>query len=344
MEVKYLNMTQNKKNSLVVGIIVTYGDRYKFIREVVHSLITQSIGLIVIVDNNSTIESKSAIEQLQHRYPDVIEVIWNPENLGSSGGIKIGLEHVALLDGFVYIWLLDDDNVPRFHALEALLACVSPEDEGVVLHSVRGGLSDAGLRYWIKRFPPQSSFYEFDLLTYLGKLLDLLLIHVHPDPKSLNAIDYSVPYAPYGGLFFHRSWLKRVGLPNEQFFVYCDDTEYTYRMTCAGAKILYVQESLIDDIDAYWGRDIAYFSKFTHVINSKSWFRIYYTLRNHSYFDTYFWQGNSIRYKVNKTVYLTIVWLYATLTRRIARFMKILNAVREGEQKRLGKRNEVTGL
>ena len=59
-------------------------------------------------------------------------------------------------------------------------------------------------------------------------------------------------FAPYGGLLFHKSWVDKIGLPNEALFTYGDDHEYTSRIIKKGGRILLCAPSKILDLDVSW--------------------------------------------------------------------------------------------
>jgi rhamnosyltransferase len=76
---------------------------------------TRPLDAILIVDNASTDRS------FDRTFPETVTIIRNPENLGTSGTVRIGLAH-GLEHGFDWVWLFDADSVPEPDALENLLA------------------------------------------------------------------------------------------------------------------------------------------------------------------------------------------------------------------------------
>src|ERR1700731_4469141 len=69
---------------------------------------------ILVVDNASTDGT------LNRTFPENVRIIRNPENLGTSGTVRIGLAH-GLEHGFHWVWLFDADSVPEPDVLEKLL-------------------------------------------------------------------------------------------------------------------------------------------------------------------------------------------------------------------------------
>src|SRR5271166_5416389 len=70
---------------------------------------------ILIVDNASTDGT------LDRTFSESVTIIRNPENLGTSGTVRIGFAH-ALEHGFDWIWVFDADSVPAPNVLENLVA------------------------------------------------------------------------------------------------------------------------------------------------------------------------------------------------------------------------------
>src|SRR5574337_1711230 len=69
---------------------------------------------ILIVDNASTDGT------LDRAFAENVAIVRNPENLGTSGAVRIGFAY-ALSHGFDWIWVFDADTVPEPQALEKLI-------------------------------------------------------------------------------------------------------------------------------------------------------------------------------------------------------------------------------
>src|SRR5437870_11256783 len=72
---------------------------------------TRPADAILIVDNASTDAT------LDRPFPENATIIRNPENLGTSGAIRIGFAY-AVDRGFDWTWVFDADSVPEPDALE----------------------------------------------------------------------------------------------------------------------------------------------------------------------------------------------------------------------------------
>ena len=101
------------------AVTVTYGDRAKYLTQVIASLIDQGVDTIVIVSNGSESNSLAQIRELTHIH-SCIALLDLGENTGSANGFSKGIAY-AYDHGADFIWLLDDDNKPEKGALDVLV-------------------------------------------------------------------------------------------------------------------------------------------------------------------------------------------------------------------------------
>ena len=104
----------------VFCVIVTYSDRFHLLQQVIRSCINEGVDKIIVVDNNSEINSKKKLKQLELELGGYLRVLYLNKNLGSAGGYKRGLEEAYQDCDCEYIWLLDDDNKPDAGSLNVL--------------------------------------------------------------------------------------------------------------------------------------------------------------------------------------------------------------------------------
>ena len=319
-------------------LIVTYGNRWQFLEQVLKRVVTlENVTDIVVIDNASVY---SVAENCNNLQDPRIKVITNAENLGSAGGYKAGLKYFHSQTQAGFVWLLDDDNQPATDALQKLTEIwpsTTGDDDQKALFSLR---PDRKQHLMIARgananrfFAAENSFMGFNLLripvNQFGKLRDRLV-----KPKGFNN-KALMPYAPYGGMFFHRKLIDLIGYPEEKFFVYADDSEYTYRITENGGRIWLVPASQIKDVDTSYG--IAYARHFWRSVYLDLWsFRTYYQVRNSVYFYDRVNVSNRMVYCLNKWLFLSGQWLISKLTNRQENYKRLLMAVEDGLSGRLG--------
>jgi rhamnopyranosyl-N-acetylglucosaminyl-diphospho-decaprenol beta-1,3/1,4-galactofuranosyltransferase len=205
-----------------IGAVVVTRDRPMELRKATEALLAQTTPLngIIVVDNAGNIPASITLADLP------AEIIRFPANIGGAGGFRAGMER-ALACGADWVWLMDDDAIPDTGALSMLLGSLAhlPPDTGALCGRVTecGKLALRHRRY-------------FD---------DAIGVE-RPVPKRL----YSEPQveirtASFVGLLVSAVAAKSIGLPDADFFLSYDDTEYSLRLRRAGWRTFLVPGSHI---------------------------------------------------------------------------------------------------
>ena len=117
----------------------------------------------------------------------------------------------------------------------------------------------------------------------------------------------------------------------EEFFLYQDDFEYTYRITKKGGKIYLLLDSIVEDLERSWGA-VERMTIF-HDYNEGPKTRVYYTVRNRVYFDLKYRVTNKFVYLLNMALFKTLLFIFNGF-----RSNKVFErAVEDGIMGRLGK-------
>ncbi|HTN71594.1 MAG TPA: glycosyltransferase [Methylomirabilota bacterium] len=324
------------------AVTVTYDDRYRLLQHVVSGAFANGVEKIIIVDNGSALASKESIQKLELASNGRVTVVVLPNNRGSAAGFKAGVEYAQACSDCEFLWLLDDDNHPTEGALAELLTqhhklSQSVASNKLALVSLRKDWEEhkkvaQGVPVH-KAFPRRSSFMGFHFLTP-PRIWSRFFPPNRVLPKEATPIE--IPFAPYGGLFFHKSAVAKLGYPNERFFLYNDDTEYTYRFSQDGGKLFLVPSSVVCDLEPSWHVLDKGETLFSHLLNANSDLRIYYATRNQSYLARHFWMGSLITYTFNKWAFFLLLGLFALKHGKWKRVALIARAVRQGEVGELG--------
>ncbi|MDB5121094.1 MAG: glycosyl transferase family 2 [Sphingobacteriales bacterium] len=322
----------------VCVVTVTYGQRWLVLKQVIDRvLLSKSVTKVLIVDNNSSYTIADLIKD------DRISIITNTENLGSAGGYKIGIDLAQKQSDCDFIWLLDDDNLPEIDVLEKLvknyqtlpgtannkaLYCLR---EDRVQH-VKIAQGENPFRYYLV----PNNFLGFNIFRIVHNQFYKLRDKLRKPFKFKPYV--KMPYVPYGGLLFHKDLIKEIGLPDDRFFLYVDDSEFSYRITQKGGNIWLIPECRIIDIDKSQG--IGYKGKLFHSQLLDEWnFRIYYHIRNRMYFYSRVAIRNNIVFQINKILYLTFLQVISILSGKTDAYKKLKVAVNDGLMGNLGKAN-----
>lgn len=322
----------------VTAVIVTYGDRFKLLNQVVNRIIEEGTSEIWIVDNDSLPNSRSQLKTLE-KSDSKLRVFYNSENIGSSGAYHQILEYAYKLAEERFFWFLDDDNLPQKGALNALVKAekrLTIGEKSPVLYSYRGESWPEDRKAVSEGFikgPIINSFCGFDFKVFLKSRFSHKL-----DSNSIP-IKYpviEVRWGPYGGLFTRMKNLKKIGLPDKDFFLYADDQEFTLRFASDGIPQYLIHESQIQDLDQSIGSDGGYFSESTSAM------KLFYGLRNTTYLSKKI-SNNSGIYYLNKVAFKLLLNLNAAknyfknpeLVKERTRLFKL--ALNDGEKGILGK-------
>jgi len=182
----------------------------------------------VVVDNGSTDGSPVVI---RGRFPSAT-IIENDENLGFTGGNNVGLR-LALEQGADYALLLNNDTevAPDFLRLMVEAAEADPKigiagpticyyDQPQVVWSAGGGIDWRRGRTWMM------GLNECDAGQFCG------------GPRQ---VDFVTGCA----LLVKRAVLEQVGLLDERFFTYYEETEWCVRARRAGFKIVHMPRAKV---------------------------------------------------------------------------------------------------
>lgn len=261
------------------AVLVNYKN-YRLTIECVESLRkARSDGLhIVIVDNNSP---DNSYEQLIKELPDEI-IIKSEENNGFSAGNNIGIKY-ALENNADYVMLLNNDTVIDEAMIEQLLS--KTDDLTVTV-------------------PKMYYYSQPDIIWYAGGTINKKTgktYHIgenrHDDGSY--AEQKHVDFATGCCIMMSKAVIEKVGLWDESFFLYWEDVDYSFRLTAAGIKILYVPEA-----------------KLWHKVNastgSSSPLTVYYANRNRMYI-------------MKKYKFPITAWIYFYITRFVYLFKAVFS-------------------
>lgn len=203
-------------------------------------------GALTIVDNNSGDGSfKQILTEVQARGwdkgPQQVRVLQSGHNggfgAGNNFGIRAGLPGGGRPD---YVYLLNSDAFPAPEAAKALLDHLqSHPNTGFAGSFIHGPEGEA--HHTAFRFPTIAG--EFAQAARLGPITRMLhhAVIAPPLPKSSQQVDWLAG----ASLMMRQSVLDQIGLFDEKFFLYYEETELCWRAAKAGWPTDYVVESRV---------------------------------------------------------------------------------------------------
>ena len=304
----------------VAAVVVTY-NRKDLLILCIAALKQQTLPLecIYVIDNDSTDGTDECISSIP---VDNIPLVYKKlsENIGGAGGFHYGINQ-AFKDNFAWIWIMDDDAIPKADALELMcnaskknpeIKCLAP-----MVHDATGkvDLSHRGL---------------------IQKGLFGELSHVD---LSNTLVDYQlVDFCSFVGPLISRDVVLQVGLPNPHFFIHHDDFEYSIRLKRLGFKFLLIRDSKIIHLQA---------SQLSNKIQ-RFWFEMDEPCSNKKLFLKYFSPRNNIYLNITHSSITAAIFLALKLflkevfresfaiNRSRGRVMFFFNAVFDGLTGKLG--------
>jgi rhamnosyltransferase len=105
----------------VCGVVVTY-DCGPGVGPTIRSIL-QQVDRVIVVDNGSKEETRFFLEEMRAEYPETVEMILFPENVGIAGALNAGMRRGIALK---YPWVLtmDHDSVAGGGMVDALRSAV----------------------------------------------------------------------------------------------------------------------------------------------------------------------------------------------------------------------------
>ncbi|MDW8302673.1 MAG: glycosyltransferase family 2 protein [Bacteroidia bacterium] len=222
-------------------IIVNYNVQY-YLEQVLHSVKKACSNFpkdsveIWVVDNAS---KDGSVEMLQKKFSD-IHLIVNSQNVGFS---KANNQAIAQAQG-KYVLLLNPDTILQEDTLEKCIAFMESHPEagalGVKMIDGKGKFlpeSKRGLP------TPQVSMYKMlGFHNFFPKSAKFNRYYLGHLPNDQN---HEVEVLSGAFMFIRKAVLDKIGYLDENFFMYGEDIDLSYRITLAGYKNYYLSETQI---------------------------------------------------------------------------------------------------
>lgn len=215
----------------ICTVVVTF-NRYELLKECLDSLLNQTTeNTILLVDNASTDGTDKKI--IEDGYLEHTNIIYKrlDKNSGGAGGFHFGVKY-ALENAYDFVWLMDDDAEPELDALEILLQNIDNKKYSAYASKTMIGTKD---NHTLSTFGHRGIFDYKNCLPAFQKGINL---------KEYEKDKCEIEMASFVGILIPISSIKKIGLPEERFFIHHDDTEYSLRLVTLG-KILMINDSLI---------------------------------------------------------------------------------------------------
>lgn len=179
---------------------------------------------VLVVDNGST---DGSVEFMETNFPD-IEIIVNDTNLGFAGGNNVGMRY-AIDHGFDFAYLLNQDTVVDANFINEAVAVAQTD--------TRIGAVQSKLLLHDK---PELINSRGNMIHYLG--FAFAGGYLEQD-RQLEISE--IAYASGASCLLRVSALKEVGVFNDSFFMYHEDTDLGWRFWLAGWRVVLAPKSVV---------------------------------------------------------------------------------------------------
>ncbi len=157
-------------------------------------------------------------------------------NLGFAGGNNVGIRYALACQQFDYLWLLNNDTITDPCALLNLCNCAAQFPDMALFGSTlieyyqRDTVQCAGgCRY----FPKLTIFRQ----VYQGLTV--------AEVMQQNEKDITLDYVSGAAMFLRTVAVQKVGLLNEEYFLFYEELDYTQRLKRHGYQIGWCKDSLV---------------------------------------------------------------------------------------------------
>jgi GT2 family glycosyltransferase len=227
--------------------------------------------VLYVIDNNSPDKSLELSKNLSRSVFFETKFIDNDDNYGIAKGNNQGIE-AALKDNCSYILLSNNDITLRYDAIEKLYLGLKETNADMVV--------------------PKIYYHNTNKIWSVGGKFIRIIGSTKQRGQHIEDIgqydsNCKTEYAPTCFMLLNRNIFLDVGLMDEKYFVYYDDTDFLYRAFLKGKVLFYIYHSIVSH-------------KVSISTGSNSDFFFYYVFRNRIYYiRKHFGKGFYFIYFIN---------------------------------------------
>jgi len=241
-----------------IGLVTVLYNGIEILQGFFESLANQTYKnyILYVIDNSPDIAALDEAKRLASERHIPVEFLYNSANLGIAKGNNQGIE-LSLQTNCDYVLLLNNDVEFGENTIRDMVAYAESNDEKIIVPKIYYHGTN---KIWMAG-------------GHISKLKGITLHrgYEEEDVGKYEKIEY-IEYAPTCFMLIHKEIFKIVGLMDEKYFVYYDDTDFVWRANKSGYKIVYFPMSSV------------YHKVSFSTGGSESLFSIYYLNRNRVFF------------------------------------------------------------
>jgi len=207
----------------IIAVVVTY-NRLGLLKKCMKAVQeqTRKPDDIFVINNGSTDDTQEWLSGQPF-------TCYTQENIGGAGGFSYGI-NMAYRHRADWIWLMDDDTIPQNNALEQLVKALNK----------------------LEHHQEKIGFLSSAVLWTDGSSHEMNQVYLLEDKKKLAEFSFAgetglplIQFGTFVSMLLSAKAVKKVGLPIKEYFIWCDDVEYSKRIIGSGLAGLAVKESII---------------------------------------------------------------------------------------------------
>ncbi len=197
----------------VTAVVVTY-NRKMLLQECLDAILAQTFAVdrVLVVDNCSNDGTEDLFSEGGTYCNNLIRYEKKQRNLGGAGGFAEGIR-LAINEHPDWIWVMDDDTIPKANALEELITAIEKlngETIGFIASAVYGPNNEPMNVPAIQAKPSNNGYPDWYLHLKEGIV--------------------KIRHSTFVSILISAAAVEGVGLPIAEYFIWGDDTEYTQRI------------------------------------------------------------------------------------------------------------------
>lgn len=203
----------------VLTIIVTYNGE-KYIEDCIDSLLRQTQGTDILLIDNGSMDNTRKIVHEKYSFINIIDVGYNS---GFAHANNVGIKY-AMDNGYEYVMLINEDTVSDNKLVEKLLKSVGPQKAVIPRIYMDGALT--------------KTWYAAGKIDFENRQV----INCQEDLMDQMA---EVSFMTGCCMLIHTDIFHKVGLFDEDYFMYYEDSDLSLRMYLQGIQMLYIPDTYV---------------------------------------------------------------------------------------------------
>ena len=220
-----------------IGCVIVTFNRLDKLRKTLISYANQILKpkFIVVVDNASTDQTAQFLNQwevVNEGFQKI--VIHSKKNIGGSGGFYLGEIKALELDSD-WIMIADDDAYPQEDYLWGMQKYIN-ENKNDKISIICGKVEENGNYVNLHRSVWKNKWDRN--------------FHIPVKKEEYSNKEFHPDFVSYVGIVINKDKLKTAGIVDKNNFIWCDDTEHTYRLSQKGKIVCLPSFTIVHDVDS----------------------------------------------------------------------------------------------